>query len=126
MGILLIPLALGLLGWLAYLSYRSLVRRDATKLWFAAFFVLLTMGVALGVYFGFYFNYLASPTLRVYAFPVPAAVLVLETYDDGTQSWVEFITPAPILFAGSNIPLFACASVLPVWCLHTLLRFTRA
>lgn len=71
-------------------------------------------GACVGFYFGFFFDYLAAPTVRVYSFPVPAGFHVLESYADGTQQWIDFITPMPLLFAGSNVLIFGFAFVLPL------------
>lgn len=126
MAILLIPFAIAAFGWAAFVAYGSLQRRSAPRGWFAAFFALMAVGDCIGVYFGFFFFYLAAPTVRVYSFPIPAAFHVLESYDDGTQQWVDFITPVPILFAGSNVIIFACAMVLPLWLVSVFRRFPSA
>ncbi|TWT81710.1 hypothetical protein CA13_31630 [Planctomycetes bacterium CA13] len=126
MAILLIPLAIVALGWAAFAAHGSLQRRGASRGWFAAFFALMAAGACTGVYFGFFFDYLAAPTVRVYSFPVPAAFHILESYDDSTQRWVDFITPAPILFAGSNVIIFSCAMVLPLWLVSAFWRFPSA
>ena len=126
MAILLIPLAIAALGWAAFSAHASLQRRGASRRWFVAYFALMLTGGCLGVYFGFFFDYLAAPTVRVYSFPVPAAFHVLESYDDGTQQWVDFITPTPILFAGSNVIIFACALVLPLWLASVFRRILSA
>lgn len=122
MGILFIPLALTFFAWLAVCVRASFLHRSVTVSWHVAFYSALTIGALIGVYFGFYFQYHISPRMQVYSFPVPAGFLVLETHDDGTERWTDFITPAPVIFAGANIPLFACAAVLPVWSVNTLLR----
>ncbi len=122
MGILLIPLALGFFAWLAVRVRASFLQRNVTTGWYVAFYAALAIGAGIGVYFGFYFEYQVSPRMRIFSFPVPAVVMVLERHPDGTDHWTDFITPAPLLFAGANIPLFACAAVLPVWGTNTLSR----
>lgn len=122
MGVLLLPLTLAFFGWLAYRVHRSFVGRAVSNRWHVAFFTSLMLGAALGVYFGFFFEYHASRRLRVFSFPVPAVVFVLERYDDGSERWTDFVTPAPLFFAGSNICLLACAAVLPVWAANTIAR----
>jgi len=126
MVILLIPLAVAALGWAAFAAHGSLARRNAPPRWFVAFFALMFVGACAGVYFGFFFNYLALPTVRVYSFAVASAFIVLESYDDGAKQWVDFITPSPILFAASNVPIFACAMVLPLWLASIFRRFPNA
>jgi len=126
MGILLILIALFLLGWLAVAVYRSLYARSVSRRWIAAFYGALFVGAVAGTYFGFFFSYHTSPRMLIHAFPIPAAVIVLEHYDDGTERWTDFITPAPILFASANIFVFACISVVPVWIVNTVARYRRA
>jgi hypothetical protein len=120
MGILLIALVLAALGVLAYAAHRSLRRRGVSHGWRIAYFTALSAGVVAGIYFGFFFRYFASPSVEIVSFPVPAAFFVLEEYPDGESRWTDFITPAPILFAGSNVPIFACLAVLPVWLANTV------
>lgn len=62
---------------------------------------------------GFFFEYQPSPKLRVFGAPVPGAFLHLEGRP-GEEQWVDFITPAPMLFAGSNIVILALLAGLPV------------
>ncbi len=122
MGILLIPLAIVFFAWLALRVQSSFIHRAVSIRWHTAFYMALVTGAAAGVYFGFFFQYQVSPRLQVFSFPVPAGFLVLERYDDGTERWTDFITPAPVLFAGANIPLLACAAVLPIWIVNSLSR----
>lgn len=126
MGILVIPIALAFLGWLAVAVHHSLSARNVSRRWMSAFYCALLVGAVAGLYFGFFFDYYVSSRMRIYAFPIPAAFLVLERYDDGTERWTDFITPAPILFAGANIFVFACLSVVPVWIVNTLACFRRS
>ena len=123
MLLLLIPIIVGTFIWLAFAAYKSLVRRNATATWLMAFYLLFVVGAGTGIYFGFFFSYFVSPTLRVYSFPVPAAFLVLETSSDGKQNWVDFLPPAHICCAGSNIPIFASIAVLPLWFASLFRRF---
>jgi hypothetical protein len=44
---------------------------------------------------------------------VPVACLHWEG-PPGEEQWVDFITPAPILFAGSNVPIMALLGACPV------------
>ena len=119
---LLIPLVLGALGWISVVAHRSLCRRRVSRGWHVAFFTAMLAGLVAGVYFGFFFRYFVSKEVEIVSFPVPAVFIVLEKYPDGESQWTDFVTPAPILFAGSNIPIFACLAVLPVWFANTLSR----
>ncbi len=122
MAILLIPIALAVLAGLAFAAYRSLLQRNISRGWYFAFFSAMSLGIVAGIYFGFFFRYYASENLEIVSFPVPAAFFVLEEYPDGETRWIDFVTPAPILFAGSNVPIFACLAVLSVWFVNTLSR----
>jgi hypothetical protein len=51
--------------------------------------------------------------LRVFGAPVPAAFFHLEG-PPGEEQWVDFITPAPLLFAASNVPLLGLLVACPV------------
>jgi len=116
---------LTLLGWLAFLAVRSLKRRGVGWPWWVVLGVCLAIGFALGDWFGFHFEYQLSLRFRVFSFPLPSAFFVLESYPDGEERWTDFITPAPWLFAASNVVLFIFVSVYPVWLAHTLWRFVR-
>jgi hypothetical protein len=70
-------------------------------------------GAALGVWGGFCFEYQASPRLRVFGAPVPAAFFHREG-PPGEEQWVSFITPAPLLFAASNVAILALLAACPV------------
>ncbi len=122
----LIPFTVLVLGMLAYAAYRSFQRRGVSRGWHIAFFAAMLIGIAAGVYFGFFFKYSPRSGFEVYSFPVPAAFLVLEEYGNGESRWTDFITPAPLLFAGANVPIFACLAVIPIWVLNTLSRMFLA
>ena len=118
----LIPFSVLILGILAYVAYRSFQRRGVSRGWHIAFFAAMLIGVAAGVYFGFFFKYSPCSGFVVCSFPVPTAFLVFEEYGNGESRWTDFITPAPLLFAGANVPIFACLAVIPVWAINTLSR----
>lgn len=120
MAIPLIPIAVAVLAGLAFMAYRSLRRRNVSRGWYIAFFSTMSVGIMAGIYFGFLFRYYASEKLEIVSFPVPSVFLVHEEYQDGESRWVDFVTPAPIIFAGSNVPIFACIAVLPVWFINTI------
>jgi hypothetical protein len=113
MGCLFIPAAIILLVFANLAVVRMLIGRQAGSGWWAAVFVAWFVGAALGVWAGFYFEYQASPRLRVAGAPVPAAFFHLEG-PPGDEQWVDFITPAPALFAGSNVPILALLAACPV------------
>ena len=96
----------------------------ATWPWFATFYSLLMIGLVVGGYFGFYFDYMVASKVRVISFPVPSMFYVLESHEDGTQRWVDFVTPMPLVFAGSNVIIFACVSVLPISLFNLIRQLT--
>lgn len=118
----LIPFSVLVLGMLAYASYRSFQRRGVSRGWHIAFFAAMLVGVAAGVYCGFVFKYSPRSGFEVYSFPIPAAFLVLKEYGNGESGWTDFITPAPLLFAGVNVPILTCLAVIPIRVLNTLSR----
>ena len=123
MGPIILTAVLALLGWLAFLAVRSLKRRGVRPTWYVALVGCLIIGFALGIWFGFYFEYRPSPRLRVVGCPVPVVCFALEKYADGQEYWTDYVPPAPLLFAMSNVLLFSFVSVYPVWLVNTLWRF---
>lgn len=123
MGPIIIIAVLALLGWLSVSAVRSLLARGVGFPWWAILVSCVIVGFCLGVWFGFFFEYQPSPRLRVIGCPVPVVCFVLETSADGKEQWTDFITPAPLLFAASNVLLWAFVSVYPAWLANTLWRF---
>jgi hypothetical protein len=70
-------------------------------------------GASLGVWSGFFFEYQATPRLRVVGAPVPAAFFHWEG-PPGQEQWIDFITPAPLLFASSNVVILSLLAACPV------------
>ncbi len=58
-------------------------------------------------------KYRPSPELRIHGAPVPVVAFHWEG-PPGEEQWIDFITPAPLLFAGSNVVLLALLAGLPV------------
>jgi hypothetical protein len=113
MGPLLILAIIAVLGWANAAMMRRLRSRTAAWGWWAAVLTLWTVGAIIGVWGGFFFEYQASPTLRVCGAPVPAAFFHLEG-PTGEEQWIDFITPAPLLFAGANVVLMPLLLACPV------------
>ena len=111
MGVVLIVSVVALLAYGNVAAVRSFLTRRAGSTWWGVLAAAWSAGAALGVWSGFYFEYRPEPTLRVFGAPIPAAFLHWEG-TPGQEQWVDFITQAPLLFAGSNIVilalLFAC------------------
>jgi hypothetical protein len=49
----------------------------------------------------------------IFGAPIPAAFFHWEG-PPGKEQWVDFITPAPLLFAGSNVVILALLAAIPV------------
>jgi hypothetical protein len=113
MACLLIPVVLALLAAGNVAIVRLFRLRQAGPGWWTALAVAWLFGAALGTWGGFFFEYWASPRLRVVGAPVPAAVWHLEGRP-GDEQWVDFVTPAPLLFAGSNVPILALLAGWPI------------
>ena len=113
MGCVIIPVLLALLATANLMIVRLLQRRHAGPAWWIPLSVAWMAGAALGLWGGFFFEYQAAPELRVFGAPVPASVSHLEG-PPGEQQWVHFITPAPLVFAGSNVVILALLAAFPV------------
>ncbi len=113
MGCLLIPLLLALLAVANAATVRRFRRSAANTGWWTALLMAWLVGAALGVWGGFLFEYQPSPRLRVAGAPVPAAFFHLEG-PPGEERWVDFVTPSPQFFAGSNVPILAMLAACPV------------
>lgn len=113
MGFLLILLVVALLAYVNVVTVRSLRRRRAGPSWWAVLVSAWASGAALGVWGGFFFEYQPLPDLRVVGAPIPAAFFHWEG-PPGEEQWVDFITPAPLLFASSNVVIIALLAACPV------------
>ena len=119
MGCLLLPLLLVLPALADAAIVRMLRQRQVGAGWWAALSAAWLAGAALGVWSGFFFEYRPSVRLRVLGAPVPAAFLHWEG-PPGEEQWVDFITPAPLLFAASNVVILAFLAGCPVGLVYWL------
>ena len=126
MGCLFIPAVIALLAFANFAFVRMFHRRRASAGWWVFLSAAWLVGAALGVWAGFFFEYQASPTLRVSGAPVPAAFFHWEG-PPGEEGWVDFITPDPLLFASSNVVILALLAGFPVglafWVFQRKTRF---
>lgn len=87
--------------------------------WWVLGVVAIASSIA-GSWLGFAFSYHVAPEVIVHGWPVPIVIQALETSHDGSQQWVDFITPAPIWAAVGNTALLFCLPVgmvsLVHWC----------
>jgi hypothetical protein len=121
MGFLLIFAAIAPLAFINVVIVRLFQRRQPGTGWWTALTVAWVTGAALGMFGGFFFEYRPSPRLRVFGAPIPAVFLHWEG-PSGEEEWVDFLTPAPLLFAGSNVVILgllaACPIGLVLWLWH--------
>jgi hypothetical protein len=113
MGCLFLLPIVGLLVWANITIVQMFTRRQTKARWWIGLAVAWAVGAGIGVWSGFFFEYQILPTLRVAGFPVPAAFFHYEG-PPGQEQWIDFITPAPILFAGSNILIVGMLAACPV------------
>ena len=109
----LIPLTILILACLDAAIIQMFRYRRAKVTWWIALSCAWSIGAAIGFWSGFFFEYQPSPHLRVCGFPVPGAFFHWEG-PPGEEDWVDYITPAPLTFAGSNILIVSLATALPV------------
>jgi len=112
-GYLFIAVAVTLLASANIVIVRRFRGRDVHLIWWGALSATWVAGAALGVWSGFFFEYQPSPRLRVVGAPMPGAFFHLEG-PPGEEQWIGFITPDPLLFAGSNIIILALLAACPV------------
>jgi hypothetical protein len=125
MGFLLIFVVIAVLGYLNLSIVRLFGRRRAGRRSWTALILAWAIGAGLGVKGGFFFEYRPSPALRVAGAPIPGAFFHREG-PPGQEQWVDFITPAPLLFAGSNIVIVALLAACPIGLVFWLCTRTRA
>ncbi|MHC4871865.1 MAG: hypothetical protein ACYTFY_08465 [Planctomycetota bacterium] len=82
-----------------------------------AFILLFFIGIAIGWWLGFEFEYKLNGTLRIAGFPFPVAFFKLE---DG--NWVDFIMPFPLLNAIIDMLVVTLFILAPF---NIYLRLTR-
>lgn len=111
MGFLIVITLLALSSWMLFVTFRRLRRRHASQVWWLAFWGLAMVGVALGYWLAFHFEYQVSSRMRLLSFPIP---VVFFHFEDG--QWVDFPTELafgyPALF--TNIVTVTAFGVLPV------------
>jgi len=94
--------------------------------WWIALGFAAILGGSIGIWLGFRFSYHLDPRVLVHGFPVPEAFYVLEHYTDGTQQWVDFITPTPTLIATANAFFVLSIAIAAITITHFfVLRWRR-
>jgi hypothetical protein len=119
MTLLTILAIIVLLAWANIATVRRFRSGNAAWGWWATVLMLWAVGTAVGVWGGFFFEYQPSSKLRILGAPVPVVAFQLEgTPDD--QHWVDFVTPAPLLFAVANVVLVPLLLGCPVGLVFSL------
>jgi hypothetical protein len=111
-GILLVIAFLTASSWLLLSLVRHLRRRRVGVQWWAAFVLLIVVGLAVGIWCAFHFEYQVGAHHRFGSFPIPVVFFHLE---DG--QWIDF--PVPPLqgwaSAVTNIVTVTALATLPLW-----------
>lgn len=111
MGFVILLALLLVSGWVLFVTFRRLSTRHAGVAWWAALCVLIGIGVRIGYWIGFEFEYNVSSDLRVVSFPIPVCAF---HFEDG--QWVDF--PSPNWFAYpaafTNLIVMTAFAVLPL------------
>ena len=105
-------------GAVAWFVIRSFWHQGVGKVWWIALIFAAVIGGGIGKWLGCDFSYQPTSGLVVYSFPVPGGFYVLETYANGKQAWVDFITPAPNLVAIADACFWLGVSLGLVWLAH--------
>jgi hypothetical protein len=109
MFILIVLIATALSGFTVYRGIRAVVSTKAGGRWSAAFVALLLVGIGLGVWLGFFFEYPIGKFYRIIGFPFPVGLFHLEG-----GAWVDFISDAAIFIAVADVIVVASVAALPV------------
>jgi hypothetical protein len=119
MGFPIVIAVLALSGWSIYRIFRHLRLKQVTRAWWAAFTLLAIVGVAIGSWLTFRFEYQVSPTMRCLSFPVPLAFFHLEN-----GQWIDFITPPYIRYPGvaANITAAVAGALAPLFLASALFQ----
>jgi hypothetical protein len=122
MSFLLIFSVVALLAYANVVTVRCFLARRANPRWWVVLAASWAAGAVVGVWSGFFFEYRPETRLRVFGAPIPAAFFHWEG-PPGQEQWVDFITPAPLLFAGSNVVILALLAACPVGLVFWLRRW---
>jgi heme A synthase len=111
MGILFVIALLVLSFWMLVGTFKRLRGRQASRAWWAAFGCLVIIGLVLGYWFSFHFEYHITPSMRVVSFPMPLSFFHFEN-----GHWVDFPTPEFVMYPGlaANVIASTALAVLPV------------
>ena len=113
-GILFILIFLAASIWALASLVRRLRRAHAGRQWWVSLIVLTVIGIAVGIWFAFHFEYHLGARYRIGSFPIPVVFFHLE---DG--QWVDFPVPEFQAWAAvfTNIITITALATLPVWLL---------
>lgn len=114
-----ILLTVFVLGPINAMTVRAFLRQQAGMGWWVSLAIAWLVGAAAGFWSGVYYEYQPSPTLRVFGAPVPHAYFHLEG-PPGEEKWMDYITEAPVFFAGSNVFIMAVVAACPIGLIYAI------
>src|SRR6185369_43925 len=111
MGLIIIVVILAVSIWTLFATFRRLRRNSVSSAWWLAFSFHAIVGLMIGCWLAFRFEYQVSPTMRFASFPIP---LCFFHFEDG--QWVDFPTPPIVMFPGlfANVVAIIALATLPV------------
>lgn len=111
MGIIFVILLLALSFWSIFATFRRVRHTHVGRSWRIAFAVLTVIGLVVGSWMAFNFEYQISSRMRYVSFPMPLGFFHLE---DG--QWVDFVTPPYVMYPGlvANVIAIVAIKLLPL------------
>jgi len=113
-GILFVLAFLAASTWVLVSLIRRIRRERAGAQWWIAFVTLAVVGIAVGIWLAFHFEYHVGSRFRVGSFPLPVVFFHLEY-----GQWVDFPVPEFQAWAAAftNVITITALATLPVWLL---------
>jgi hypothetical protein len=119
MGMALVVALLIGSSWLLVSLVHRFRRKRVTAPWWIALAILVAVGIAVGVWCAFFFEYQVGPRYRFVSFPLPVAFFHLEGGE-----WVDFPVPSFQAWAAAltNIISVTALATSPLWLFSWRLR----
>ena len=90
-------------------SYKRIKGNNLTKKLIPYIIICSIIGIVLGFWLGFNFEYQISKTTRIMSAPIPVGFWKKEG-----DNWTDFVTPAPYLNASLNLLIITLTSLIPI------------
>ena len=90
-------------------SYKRIKENGVTKSIISYILIFSIIGLILGYWLGFNFEYQISEKTRIMSAPLPVGFWKKEG-----DNWTDFITPAPLLNASLNLLIITLISLIPI------------